>query len=175
MPDQRRIARGVIDTSVVIDMEHLDPLDLPVELAMTSITMAELAAGPHAATDPVERARRQDRVQRAEAAFDPIPFDGEGGPGLWTHPGGGDRIRPEGPGTASRGPAHRRGGLSFPPAAVYPKPRGLPRPRGAGRDRAGVMVASAQGGDGLPGWVLPVGDEVVTDLAVKPSMWAHGS
>jgi len=77
MPDPSRIARGVIDTSVVIDMEHLDPLDLPAELAVTSITMAELAAGPHAATDPVERARRQDRVQRAEAAFDPIPFDGE--------------------------------------------------------------------------------------------------
>ena len=77
MTDQGRRARGVIDTSVVVDMEHLDPLDLPVELAVTSITMAELAAGPHAATDPVEQARRQDRVQRAEAAFAPIPFDGE--------------------------------------------------------------------------------------------------
>jgi len=77
VPDQGRSARGVIDTSVVIDMEHLDPLDLPVELAVTSITMAELAAGPHTATDPAEQARRQDRVQRAEAAFDPIPFDGE--------------------------------------------------------------------------------------------------
>jgi predicted nucleic acid-binding protein len=30
----------------------------------------------HAATDPVERARRLDRLQRAEAAFDPLPFDG---------------------------------------------------------------------------------------------------
>jgi predicted nucleic acid-binding protein len=37
--------------------------------------MAELAAGPHATTDPGERARRQDRLQRAEAAFDPLPFD----------------------------------------------------------------------------------------------------
>ncbi len=37
--------------------------------------MAELAAGPHASTDPDERARRQDRLQRAEAAFDPLPFD----------------------------------------------------------------------------------------------------
>lgn len=77
MPDQARSARGVIDTSVVLDMEHLDPLALPLELGVTSITMAELAAGPHATTDPVERARRQDRLQRAEAAFDPIPFDGE--------------------------------------------------------------------------------------------------
>ena len=44
-------------------------------MAVTAITMAELAAGPHAATDPVERARRQDGLQRAEAAFDPLPFD----------------------------------------------------------------------------------------------------
>jgi len=39
--------------------------------------MAELAAGPHATHDPDERGRRQDRLQRAEAAFDPLPFDGE--------------------------------------------------------------------------------------------------
>jgi predicted nucleic acid-binding protein len=39
--------------------------------------MAELAAGPHAADNADERARRQDRLQRAEAAFDPLPFDGE--------------------------------------------------------------------------------------------------
>ena len=39
--------------------------------------MAELAAGPHATGDADERARRQDRLQRAEAAFDPLPFDGE--------------------------------------------------------------------------------------------------
>jgi predicted nucleic acid-binding protein len=39
--------------------------------------MAELAAGPHATEDLHERARRQDRLQRAEAAFDPLPFDGE--------------------------------------------------------------------------------------------------
>jgi len=39
--------------------------------------MAELAAGPHATNDPAERSRRQDRLQRAEAAFDPLPFDAE--------------------------------------------------------------------------------------------------
>jgi predicted nucleic acid-binding protein len=37
--------------------------------------MAERAAGPHATDDAAERARRQDRLQRAEAAFDPLPFD----------------------------------------------------------------------------------------------------
>lgn len=72
-----RPARGIIDTSVVIDLEKLDAARLPVELAVTALTMAELAAGPHSATDAGERARRQDRLQRAEAAFDPLPFDDE--------------------------------------------------------------------------------------------------
>ena len=74
--DGRR-PRGVIDTSVVIDLEHLDPSQLPLEIAVSALTMAELAAGPHATDDAEERARRQDRLQRAEAAFDPLAFDGE--------------------------------------------------------------------------------------------------
>jgi predicted nucleic acid-binding protein len=40
-----------------------------------AITLAELAAGPHATSDPAERARRQDRLQRAEATFDAFPVD----------------------------------------------------------------------------------------------------
>lgn len=68
--------RGLIDTSVVIDLEHIDPADLPTELAVSSVTLAELAAGPHATDDRQERARRQDRLQRAQAMFDPLPFDG---------------------------------------------------------------------------------------------------
>lgn len=73
--DEHRLARGILDTSVVIDLEQIEPAALPREVAVTSITMAELAAGPHATTDDAERARRQDRLQRAEAAFDPLPFD----------------------------------------------------------------------------------------------------
>jgi len=75
--DIRRPPRGILDTSVVIDLEKLDPSYLPLEAAVSAITMAELAAGPHATVDPDERARRQDRLQRAEAAFDPLPFDGD--------------------------------------------------------------------------------------------------
>lgn len=74
VPEQRP-PRGILDTSVVIDLEQVDPFKLPVEVAVTAITMAELAAGPHATTDPAERARRQDRLQRAEAAFEALPFD----------------------------------------------------------------------------------------------------
>jgi predicted nucleic acid-binding protein len=75
--EARRPARGLLDTSVVVDLESISPSLLPLEVAVSAITMAELAAGPHAANSSTERARRQDRLQRAEAAFDPLPFDGE--------------------------------------------------------------------------------------------------
>jgi len=75
--NRQRPLRGIIDTSVLIDLERLDPADLPLEVAVSAITFAELAAGPHATQDPDERGRRQDRLQRAEAAFDPLPFDGD--------------------------------------------------------------------------------------------------
>jgi predicted nucleic acid-binding protein len=75
MADPRH-PRGLIDTSVVIDLELIDADDLPTEVAVSAITMAELAAGPHATSDPAERARHQDRLQRAEATFDPLPVDG---------------------------------------------------------------------------------------------------
>ncbi len=72
-----RHARGLIDTSVIIDLERIERADLPLELAVSAITMAELAAGPHATAEPAERARRQDRLQRAEATFEPLPVDAE--------------------------------------------------------------------------------------------------
>jgi predicted nucleic acid-binding protein len=74
--DARR-DRGLVDTSVVIDLPDVPADTLPTELAVSAVTMAELSAGPHATDDPAERARRQDRLQRAEATFDPIPFGGE--------------------------------------------------------------------------------------------------
>ncbi len=72
---EHRHAQGMLDTSVVIDLDKIDPELLPFEMAVSAITMAELAAGPHATNDLEERARRQDRLQRAEATFDPFPFD----------------------------------------------------------------------------------------------------
>lgn len=78
MPDHIRPRRGLVDTFVIVGLEQLAPDKLPIELAVSAVTMAELAAGPHATSDPHERARRQDRLQRAEATFDPLPFDSEG-------------------------------------------------------------------------------------------------
>jgi predicted nucleic acid-binding protein len=64
-----------LDTSVLIELDKLDADLLPRELAISTITLAELAAGPHATSDSDERARRQERLQRAEATFEPLPFD----------------------------------------------------------------------------------------------------
>ena len=70
-----QIAQGLLDTSVVIALEQVPADSLPLEPAIAAVTLAELAAGPHATDDPEERARRQDRLQRVEALLDPLPFD----------------------------------------------------------------------------------------------------
>jgi predicted nucleic acid-binding protein len=70
--------RGLLDTSAVIDRDPIDPKLLPDESAISSVTLAELAAGPHATDKGDERARRQDRLQWATATRDPLPFDDEG-------------------------------------------------------------------------------------------------
>jgi predicted nucleic acid-binding protein len=72
---ESRPPRGLIDTSVLVELERVERGLLPAELAISAVTLAELAAGPHATDDPAERARRQDRLQRAEATFEPLPMD----------------------------------------------------------------------------------------------------
>jgi tRNA(fMet)-specific endonuclease VapC len=74
-PDERP-ARGVLDTSVVIALREItDPSVLPAEPLITTVTLAELSAGPLVARDERERAARQMHLQEAEADFDPLPFD----------------------------------------------------------------------------------------------------
>lgn len=72
---EARHGRGLLDTSAVIDLDSLDPAGLPAEIAISAITLSELAAGPHATEDADERARRQDRLQRIEAGIESLPFD----------------------------------------------------------------------------------------------------
>jgi predicted nucleic acid-binding protein len=69
--------RGLIDTNIVIRLGAVDAALLPDELVISTVTLAELSAGPHHSPDPVERARRMSVLQLAEATFDPLPFDGE--------------------------------------------------------------------------------------------------
>jgi predicted nucleic acid-binding protein len=72
-----RLPRGLLDTNVIIQLPKVNPDDLPRDTAISSITLAELTAGTHATGDPAERARRIGRLQRTEAAYDPLPFDAE--------------------------------------------------------------------------------------------------
>ena len=51
---EARVRRGIIDTSVLIDLEQIAVADLPDEMAISAITLAELAAGPHATRDSPE-------------------------------------------------------------------------------------------------------------------------
>lgn len=69
------MSAGLLDTSVVIDWHRAEVrAALPEEVAVSAITMAELAAGPHLAAVPLERSRRQARLQEVEAAFAPLAF-----------------------------------------------------------------------------------------------------
>ncbi|MEV0035295.1 type II toxin-antitoxin system VapC family toxin [Streptomyces sp. NPDC050804] len=79
-------AQGLLDTNIVILRKWLDPQELPAEVAISAITLAELSAGPHEVRrneeqkdydEHTERGRRLDILQRAESEFDPIPFDAE--------------------------------------------------------------------------------------------------
>jgi predicted nucleic acid-binding protein len=79
-------SQGLLDTNIMILRKWIDPEELPAEMAITAVTLAELSAGPHLVRDNeeqndydehAERARRMDVLQRAENEFDPIPFDVE--------------------------------------------------------------------------------------------------
>jgi predicted nucleic acid-binding protein len=81
-----RYSQGLLDTNIVILRRWVDSAELPDEMAISAITLAELSAGPHevranaeqsAYDEHAERARRLEILQRAENEFDPIPFDAE--------------------------------------------------------------------------------------------------
>lgn len=68
---------GLLDTSVVVDWHDSVVVgSLPDQMAISAITAAELAAGPHLAATPAEAAKRQARLQEVEAKLEPLQFDG---------------------------------------------------------------------------------------------------
>ena len=67
--------RGLLDTSVVIALGELSLDRLPRKTAISTLTLAELTAGPYAVSDDLERARRQNRLQRFESGVDTLAFD----------------------------------------------------------------------------------------------------
>jgi predicted nucleic acid-binding protein len=75
--------RGLVDTNILLLRRWIDVGELPNEMAICAVTLAELSAGPHQVRpnseqddydQDSERARRLDVLQRAEHEFDPIPF-----------------------------------------------------------------------------------------------------
>lgn len=76
--------QGLLDTNILILRDRIDVTELPDEMAVSAVTLAELSAGPHLVRpdssdydEHAERARRIDVLQRVENEFDPIPFDAE--------------------------------------------------------------------------------------------------
>jgi predicted nucleic acid-binding protein len=78
--------QGLLDTDILVLRRWIDPEELPDEMAISAITLAELSAGPHQVRpngeqdlydEHEERARRTESLQRAESEFDPVPFDAE--------------------------------------------------------------------------------------------------
>lgn len=73
-------SQGLADTNVVILREWIVPSQLPDEVAISVVTLAELTAGPLCVLGDgpdarEERARRTLLLQWAESNFDPIPFE----------------------------------------------------------------------------------------------------
>ncbi|XRQ13530.1 type II toxin-antitoxin system VapC family toxin [Actinomadura welshii] len=66
---------GLVDTNIVILHRNLDAEELPERMLVSAITIAELAQAPHFTDDPVERAERIAMLAKAEAIWDPLPFD----------------------------------------------------------------------------------------------------
>ena len=78
--------QGLLDTNILVLRRWIDPAELPDEMAISAVTLAELSAGPHQVRangeqdmydEHEERARRTEVLQRAESEFDPVPFDAE--------------------------------------------------------------------------------------------------
>jgi predicted nucleic acid-binding protein len=72
--------RGLLDTNILILRRWVDMTELPNEMAISAVTLAELSAGLHQVRsnseqdtydEHAERARRLDVLQRAEHEFDP--------------------------------------------------------------------------------------------------------
>jgi predicted nucleic acid-binding protein len=77
---------GLLDTNILVLRRWIDPDELPDEMAISAVTLAELSAGPHQVRgsdeqddydEYAERSRRLEILQRIESEFDPISFGSE--------------------------------------------------------------------------------------------------
>lgn len=67
--------QGLLDTNIVILRADIDPDDLPSEMTISAVTVAELSVGVLVAKGSKELAQRMKILQTVEAEFAPLPFD----------------------------------------------------------------------------------------------------
>ncbi|WP_282785087.1 MULTISPECIES: type II toxin-antitoxin system VapC family toxin [unclassified Nocardia] len=65
---------GLLDTCVCIDLPLIDEAALPVELRISTVTLAELGLGTAMATTAEVLAVRTERLLEFEHTFDALPF-----------------------------------------------------------------------------------------------------
>lgn len=72
-----RAERGLLDTCVVVDLASIPAGELPVRPVVSTVTVAEIAAGVQTAVDPVQRSLRVTQLLMVEANLDPLEFGNE--------------------------------------------------------------------------------------------------
>jgi hypothetical protein len=63
--------QGMLDTDILILRKWVDPAELPDEMAISAITLAELSAGPHEVRGNDEQVAYDERAERARRLGDP--------------------------------------------------------------------------------------------------------
>jgi hypothetical protein len=71
------MTRGLLDTSVLIDLVTLPPASLPEESAISVATLAELHVGVLLAASPAARLARARFVQQVEELYRALPIDAD--------------------------------------------------------------------------------------------------
>lgn len=66
---------GVLDTCVFLDLDRIDPDDLPEYPQISAVTLAELHQGVAMARNATTRAARLEQLDAAVTEFDALPFD----------------------------------------------------------------------------------------------------
>lgn len=72
-----RHQRVLLDTSVIIEPPTAGLSTLGDEMAISVVTVAELAFGIESVSDPIDQLRRRQRLESMVRAFDVLPVDAD--------------------------------------------------------------------------------------------------
>lgn len=67
----------MLDTCVVVDLANISAEALPLKPVVSTVTVAEIAAGVQTAADPVQRSLRVTQLLMVEANLSPLEFGNE--------------------------------------------------------------------------------------------------